>query len=170
MGEPLRAAPIEAPPQPSAITFHVEKSPVSVIRSEGMDLLARHWEEVATHQHVQVLDPDWPVYEAMERLGKLWVLTARDRGVLIGYVVMMLSRHLHYRTLLVATDDIRFLHPDYRRGWTGYRMIVMTEKAMAALGVRKCVLRTKFLLDHGKLFERRRFVKEDIVYSKILEG
>jgi hypothetical protein len=150
------------------VTFNVEDKPVSVIRTEGMDLLAQHWEEVAIQRDEQILDPDWPAYEALERLGRLWVLTARDQGRLVGYIVMLLTNAMHYRTLSMATDDSHFLHPDYRRGLTGYRMLMMTEKAMAARGIRKCVLRTKFLLDHGKLFERLGFVKEDIVYSKIL--
>jgi hypothetical protein len=164
MGEPLPAA---VPPS-RQVVFQVEQSPVAMIRSEGLDLLKQHWEEVAPHRDIQVLDPDWAVYETLERFGRLWVLSARDRGRLVGYIVMTLSQNMHYRKLKMATDDIHFLHPDYRRGLTGYRMLVLAEKAMAELGVGKCVFRTKFLLDHGKLFERRKFVKEDIIWTKML--
>jgi hypothetical protein len=134
-----------------------------------MDLLKQHWEEVVQFPEQQILDPDWPVYEMLEKQGKLWVLTARAHGELVGYIVMLLSRHLHYRTITTAMDDIHFLHPDYRHGLTGYRMIALTVKAMAAMGIRMCTFRTKALNNHGKLFERLGFVQHDVIYAKILE-
>jgi len=161
--------PIANTPARGMVTFQVEQNPVAVIRSEGMSLLNAHWREVAQYPEVQVLDPDWQIYEQMERSGKLWVLTARDGGRLVGYIVMMLSRHLHYRSLTIAIDDIHFIHPDYRKGLTGYRMIRTTVKAMQALGVRMCTFRTKAAKDHGQLFRRLGFEPNDIVYAKILE-
>lgn len=169
MADALLAEPEERAATAQRVRFQVEKSPVAVIRSEGMDLLKQHWAEVVQFPEHQILDPDWIIYETLEHQNKLWVLTARDRGRLVGYIVMLLSRHLHYRTIVTATDDIHFLHPDYRHGLTGYRMIAHTVRAMSALGVRMCMFRTKALNNHGKLFERLGFVPHDVVYAKILE-
>jgi hypothetical protein len=170
MAETLTAEPrVSWQPPPPRVLFQIEESPVEMIRREGLDLLKQHWAEVVQFPETQILDPDWVVYDTLEKTGKLWVLSARHGGRLVGYIVMMLSRHLHYRTIITATDDIHFLHPDYRRGLTGYRMIALTAQAMSARGVKMCTFRTKALNNHGKLFERLGFVQHDVIYAKIME-
>jgi hypothetical protein len=147
----------------TGITFQEEG--VAVIRSEGMDLLRQHWAEVAQFPDIQQLDPDWDQYELFEKKGRLWALTARDQGVLIGYISVLLGNHLHYKTLKTAVEDVHFLHPDYRKGLTGYRLLALTRKAMALRGVQFWALRTKVQHDHGLLFERLGLEKHDMVYA-----
>jgi GNAT superfamily N-acetyltransferase len=138
-------------------------------REECTDIIQRHYEEIALSKNAQKLDPDWDEYDRLEKAGRVWLLTARHRDKLVGYFVMLVSTHLHYRTMTIALEDIHYLDPEYRKGWTGYRLISIAVKEMKRAGIKKCVLRTKLFKNHGKLFERLGFVPEDEVWSKILE-
>ena len=117
---------------------------------------------------MQKLDPDWDFYYRVEAQDKLWVLTARSGGCLIGYTVMMLSSDPHYRKLMRATEDIHFLLPEYRKGLTGYRMLAKTKRAMKEKGAHTVTFRTKANANHGLLFERLGGVLHDLVYTIVL--
>lgn len=158
LGEPRRSAPV--------ISFAVEG--VKAIREEGLALLDRHYEEIAQFKEVQKLDPDWNAYERAEEAGRLWVMTARCEGVMIGYIVMFLMRDMHYKSMLRATEDIHFILPEYRKGLLGYRLLLRMKQAMQEKGVQTITLRTKANADHGVLFERLGGVLHDLVYTIVL--
>jgi hypothetical protein len=145
------------------ITFQVET--LAATRDEALPLLDRHYEEIAQFKDVQKLDPDWEAYGAIERAGKLWVMTVRDRGILVGYMVMVINRALHYKTLMMATEDIHFLLPEYRKGLTGYRLLVKTKQAMKDLGCKLAIMRCKAGMSHSVLFERLDGELSDLVYA-----
>jgi hypothetical protein len=155
LGEPRRQAPV--------IAYKVET--LAATRGEAMPLLNSHYDEIAQFKDVQKLDPDWETYDYLERVGKLWVMTVRDRGTLVGYMTMVINRALHYRTLLMATEDIHYLLPQYRRGMTGYRLIRLTLRAMQARGCRMAVMRCKAGKSHAVLFERLGGELSDLVYA-----
>jgi hypothetical protein len=150
-------------PRRNAISYQVEK--LSTSREEALPLLERHYEEIAQFKDVQKLDPDWDSYTTLERNGNLWILTVRDNGVLVGYMVMVISRARHYKTLLMAAEDIHFLLPEYRKGLTGYRMIAKTLQAMRDKGVGMITMRTKADKSHAALFERLGGQLQDLVYA-----
>jgi hypothetical protein len=158
VGEPRRA--------PVAITFQVEG--VKAVQTEGLALLDSHYEEIAQFKQVQRLDPDWEAYYRLEQAGKLWVMTVRADGRMVGYIVMLLTTDMHYRQLLRATEDIHFILPEYRKGLTGYRLLVRMKQAMAEKGAHTITLRTKANSDHGVLFERLGGVLHDLVYTIVL--
>lgn len=149
-----------------SVTYQVET--VKTIQDEGLALLDRHYDEIAQFKEVQKLDPDWDFYYRVEAQDKLWVLTARSGGCLIGYTVMMLSSDPHYRKLMRATEDIHFLLPEYRKGLTGYRMLAKTKQAMKEKGAHTATFRTKANANHGLLFERLGGVLHDLVYTIVL--
>jgi hypothetical protein len=151
------------PRRPESITFQVEN--VAAMRRDAFPLLAKHYDEIAQFKEVQELDPDWEAYEAMEKAGKLWIMTAREGSRLVGYIVMFISTDLHYRKLLKATEDVHFILPEYRKGLLGYRMLVKTKQAMKEKGVRATNFRTKANSDHGLLFERLGGILHDKVYT-----
>ena len=135
---------------------------------ENMDVVRKHYEEIAQFPEVQKLDPDFEAYDRMEQAGKLWVLTARDGGKLVGYIVMLVSHDLHYRQLLRAVEDIHFILPEYRKGILGYRMLRRTRDEMKAKGVQTVTFRTKAGKSHGVLIERLGGVLQDLVYTVVL--
>lgn len=144
--------------------FAVE--PFSAFYPQARDLLLLHYDEVAPHKELLKLDPNLDVYHAMERAGSLHVITARIDGVLIGYIIMMVHPHLHYKQVIVAVDDVHFIHPAHRRGSLGSRLIKSAEAEMVKVGARIMALRTKDSNNHGLLFERLGFEPQDVVYTK----
>jgi len=149
-------------PRRTAITYQVEA--LAEMRDEVLCLIDRHYEEIAQFKDAQKLDPDWEAYEALERAGKLWVMTVRDCDVLVGYIVMVINRNLHYKQLLMATEDIHFLLPAYRKGLTGYRLLARAKQAMRDRGAGMVVMRCKADKSHGALFERLGGKLSDLVY------
>ena len=158
VGEPRRAKP--------SVTFQIED--VEAVSRDGLPLLDKHYEEIAQFKEVQKLDPDWDVYYRIEKQGKLWVMTARLDGEMIGYIVMMLTNDMHYRALLRATEDIHFILPEYRKGILGYKMLAKTKQAMKEKGANTVTFRTKADANHGLLFERLGGVLHDLVYTIVL--
>ena len=158
LGEASRSKP--------SVTFQVEN--VKAVQTEGLALLDKHYQEIAQFKEVQKLDPDWSVYYRIEMQGKLWVMTARFDGKMIGYIVMMLTNDMHYRKLMRATEDIHFILPEYRKGLLGYRMLAKTKQAMKEKGAHTVTFRTKADADHGLLFERLGGVLHDLVYTIVL--
>ncbi len=151
-----------AKPEPR-VTFQVER--VMDCKDEVQPLIERHYQEIAQFKGVQKLDPDWEAYEALERSGRLWAMTVRADGALVGYIVMVVARSLHYKGLMMAMEDIHYLLPEYRKGLTGYRLLAKARQAMMARGVRLMTLRTKAGQSHAKLFERLGGELQDLVYA-----
>lgn len=95
-----------------------------------------HSLELTQDKELQVLDPDWDMYRLGTDLGKLFTLEARVDGKLVGYSANVLQHHPHYKGLLVSSNDVLFLHPDYRGGSVGGRLILATERAAKERGAR----------------------------------
>lgn len=148
------------------ITFQRES--FLTIKHELPELFQRHWEEVAL-DHMEVpLDPDWRCYSEMATMGILHVVTARDNGRLIGYYFAIVRPHLHYKSTLTAFSDIFIIMPEYRKGWTGYRLLKEAEKMLKDIGVRKSYLMTKVHIPLILLVKRLKYRFVERVYTKLL--
>ena len=151
-----------------SVKFAVE--PFSLIYGEALDLLKLHYDEIAPHKDVFRLNPDLEHYRAQEQSGNLCIVTARFEGRLIGYIAMHIRAHTHYKDTLVANDDLHFIHPAYRKGSLGLRLLQAAEQEMVKRKAQVMLLRTKVASNHGVLFERLGYSPLDIVYSKRLTG
>lgn len=148
------------------IIFCIE--PFSECYPEAQELLRLHWDEIAPYRDLFTLNPNVELYEAAEKAGGIVIITARQSGALIGYIVMMLHKHMHYQHVLVATDDIHFIHPDHRKGRVGLHLIAAAEREMKRRGAGMMTLRTKVDHNHGLLFEHLGYDAQDVVYTKRL--
>ena len=81
---------------------------------ELKQLLPSHWEELGIYREKMPLDPEWAVYDAMERAGQLLYVALRHEGSLIGYFIGVVSAGLHYRTTLTCKMDIAYVRPEHR--------------------------------------------------------
>lgn len=138
---------------------------------EAQALFAEHFDEIAEHKDVfGAPDPDLDFYRALERGGALRVITARDRGRLVGYFVFALARRKHYRTVMGAVEDLYFLAPEYRKGLTGFRFLRYCAQAMAETSAQVISMRTKINHNHGAMLERLGFRPIEIIYEKVTHG
>lgn len=129
----------------------------------------RHWREVALHRDEIPLDPDFAEYERLAGAGQLHVTVARCRGDCVGYAVVVVRRHLHYRTSLTGFFDLYYVAPEFREGWTGVKLFKAVEQAMRKRGVQRLVTGTKLSLDMSAIFKRLGYDESERVHMKLLK-
>ena len=147
--------------------MHYEVEDFRDIKDELVPITQAHWEDVALNQDSVALNPDWGVYEYLQEHGNLQIVTARnDEGVMVGYVVYIISPWLHYRDHILADGDVFWLHPDYRKGLTGIKLLRAAEDFLKQYGVDFIINKVKLHKDIGPLFERMGFKPIERVYAK----
>lgn len=151
-----------------SVTFQWE--PFHRVSLELALLLRQHWQEVALDHESIPLAPDWDRYYQFALMGIFHVVTVRDSGRMVGYCTWMVCPHLHYSTALWAHNDVLWLSPAYREGFTGIRMMRFSLDGLRAMGVRVVHVTT---MDHfekergglGRIFEFLKFKRIQSVYS-----
>ena len=92
---------------------------IETTRPDAQELLQQHYEELTLFKEHINLEPNWDSYLRLEQQKNLVLITARDKGVLVGYTLFFLTNHMHYKSTRVAINDVLFLHKNYRKGFTG---------------------------------------------------
>jgi GNAT superfamily N-acetyltransferase len=149
------------------VSVRFARESMAAVREEILPLLHAHWAEVA-HYADMPLNPNWPWYEASEAAGQLRIFTARDGETLIGYAIYVIGPGLHYRDFTYANQDILFVLPEYRRGFTGRELLRFTEQALRADGVHLVLQHVKVAHDFGPLLRREGYEPIDTIWGKRL--
>ncbi len=102
------------------ITFQ-EETLEQLHDNEFEDILRLHSKELTEFSFP--LNPDWDVYQRLEDINALHIVTARDDEKLVGYYVSIITTHHHYKDALVAENDLHYILPEYRKGWLGYKFL-----------------------------------------------
>lgn len=136
---------------------------------EVKPLLELHADELRHYRDIP-LEPDWAAYQAMEDRGELRAFSARDCGRLVGYAVFFVRPNHHYRSSLQAHQDILYVHPAYRTGTTGLRLIWLAEKRLAAQGVQVVYHHAKRTNKTGELLGRLGYDLVDEIWAKRLDA
>lgn len=102
---------------------------------EFKTLLPLHWQELGLNKDRVQLDPIYEAYLKKEADGELFVASARENGSIIGYYCGFIGRALHYRTMLMCTTDIYFVHPDRRKLDIGTMLFNFVEQQLKNRGV-----------------------------------
>ena len=127
-----------------------------------------HWLEIGLHHKQIPLEPDWERYAKMDLEGVSHMMTVRDDGILVGYYHAIVMPHLHYKSSLTAWSDLIYLHPLYRRGLTGYKLLRQAEKMLKGLGVQRSYVMTKAHLPINILMKRLKYRLVERTFTKLL--
>ena len=84
-------------------------------------LFEEHYEEIARNKQVMKLKPNWPMYEAVDQGGFLFIYLAMQDDVCIGYSMNIIMHHFHYADLRVAQNDVLVVKKEFRGGRLGLR-------------------------------------------------
>lgn len=141
---------------------------LSTCKEDCQELIRLHWEEIAVNKEKIKLNPDWDAYQTLEDANALRIFTARDKGKLVGYFVVLISRNLHYKDHLFADNDIIYLHKDYRKGFTGVKLIKFVEKCLKQDGISVLKINTKVHQPFDQLMSYLKFGLIERVYTKYL--
>ena len=134
------------------ITYQIER--YSDVVPELATLYPEHYKELeASVSDKEVLDPDWDQYKNLDNAEMIQLVTCRSDGELIGYILYIISRHLHVKSCLTAYEDIYFLRKQHRKGRTGIKLFQYAEQHLKSLCVNKILCSTKVHQDNSKLFE-----------------
>lgn len=149
------------------VTFQTERLP-QILR-ELIPLIEADWRENGIDHDAVPLKIDWDKYLQLDLVGILQIVTARDDGLLVGYVLGFTNPHVSHTTTNWCILDWYWLYPSYRGAGIGRALMEATLKLMQALGVKVVQGSEKADKKHG-LFEKLGFKATDIAYRKILEG
>lgn len=147
------------------IKFQTES--IRVVEIEGSSILNDNYEELTINKQVVKLNPDWYKYQKLEQAGNLKVFTVRDSDVLIGYCIFFIDTHIHYKDLLVATNDVLYLTKAYRKGTTGIKLIKYADSTLRNIGVNKITWHIKDSLDFSPILIRIGYKKEDSLFGVV---
>lgn len=149
-----------------SITYQQEF--LDTVEKDIKPLLEDHWEEVAVNKSMIKMNPDWDAYHNLENNGALKIFTARSEDQLIGYFVVLLRNHIHYKDHIFAANDVLFLKQEYRKGFTGAKLMKFAEKCLKEDGVSVLVVNTKRHKPFDGLLEWLGYSHIENVYSKYL--
>jgi len=126
-----------------------------------------HYNELSVTKEY-ALDPDYESYSNLARMELLKVITCRKNSVLIGYIYFILSKNLHYKTMLIASEDLYYLTKSERKGRVGIDMFKYAETYLRSIGVNRVMFSTKVHLDNSRLLEYLGYSFIEKMYSKLL--
>lgn len=145
------------------ITCQVEKLADSLTQMKW--LFPIHWKELAMNQDKVPLDPNYDIYLKREEAGEVVYCTARQGGDIVGYFVGFIGTALHYKSLLVCTPDIFYVHPELRKQDIGSQLFETVKTELKRRGVMNWIVGDKNHLPAGEFFERLGFKKLENFYS-----
>lgn len=157
---------------------------VSYQQERWTDALAeieRHWpahyDEIALDKDAVPLAPDYAAYAKHDADGRLFVLTVRGNGELVGYLTAIVSPHLHYGKTLCAFFDLYYVTPAWRRSVTGSigllsmvgaRLFIEAERQLRLRGVRKMFTGTKLHRDASVIFHALGWREDERLWTKVV--
>lgn len=133
-------------------------------------LIEDHYKEVALYQDNIPLKPDFDKYVELNENGMLRIFTARREGKLIGYFLVVVMPHLHYKENVFAMNDIIYVEPSKRGGMVAYRLIKYVEKVLKDEGVSVLMINMKTSNMFSRLLEGLGFTNTELVYTKYIGG
>ena len=120
------------------------------------------------HKDVVKLNPNWEEYDRREKNGKFMFISMRSDDELIGYSAWFIDTHIHYKDLVVASNDVIFLKRDYRSGMNGIKLIKKSEEFVKTRNVHKITWHIKESNDFTVILNRMGYATEDIIVGKIV--
>ena len=139
--------------------------PVEKWASESKDLVYAHWQELGLDLDLEIA-PDIDKMKILEGLGLFKVITVRNSGKLIGYLLAVVSTHLHYKNSPpMFIVDAYYIHPGHRTG-TGVKLFRFAEGLAKDLGAIKIYLSCKVHKDHSKVFHSLGYKLSDYAFIK----
>ena len=131
-------------------------------------LFQEHYEEIALRKDLMELKPNWPMYDALDQSGSLFIYLAMQGDVCIGYSMNLVTNHLHYADLKYTQNDVLFIKKDFRGGRIGLRLMKVTENHAKSLGCKVMLWHAKERTTLAALLPRMKYGVQDIIFTKEL--
>jgi GNAT superfamily N-acetyltransferase len=139
---------------------------IAGIITENLELGREHYNEIALNKGVMVYNPDAERFQSIEDQGFLLSVGVFDGDTLVGYTISIIGAHLHYSDLICAFNDMIYVHPNYRRGGVGLRLINETKRLAKERGVQFMTWHAKKDTPLAALLPKLGCKVQDIVFSE----
>ena len=146
----------------------IKLATVDEMLAKASVLFEEHYEEIARNKEVMKLKPDKKAYRNLEEANQIFILSAWQDDVLIGYSVNFVLNHPHYADLLLAQNDLLYIKKEMRGSRAGLRLIKETETHATSLGCKLMLWHAKENTALGAILPRLKYGVQDIIYSKEL--
>ena len=146
----------------------IKLATVNEMLAKASVLFEEHYEEIARNKEVMKLKPDEKAYRNLEEANQIFILSAWQDDVLIGYSVNFVLNHPHYADLLLAQNDLLYIKKEMRGSRAGLRLIKETETHATSLGCKLMLWHAKENTALGAILPRLKYGVQDIIYSKEL--
>jgi hypothetical protein len=128
-------------------------------------LWVEHYDEIAGDKERMPMRPDAALFEQLERAGQLQIVTARDAGIMVGYMLFVVRPHPHYADVLCGFEDAYFMSIGSRRGTAGIKLIRESISVLKRRGVKRVFIHTKKAQDLGRILTFLGLSHSDEIYS-----
>lgn len=159
-------------PRPSAIaalepTIQVES--LYDIARELTPLFVKFWKESGRKEIS--LDPDWSGLLRLTAAGSLRVVTIRDAGCMVGFMLNVVQPHPFYKSTLHGTTIAYWLDPLYRSGWFPVKFLRRNIAFLREWGCKRIFIAADLLFQNGRagaLFKRVGYEPHEMHYAMVL--
>lgn len=138
---------------------------------EAFPLFSECWEEGGEYKEVINIDVDISSYMKLNELGMVHVIVVKEEDEIVGFSMIMRTPHLHHKWVIYGSVDTVYLHPLYRAGTTGIRLISETEEYAKELGIEILICHTRLTNPSlEKILKRKGFSHKENVLNKYIGG
>jgi GNAT superfamily N-acetyltransferase len=145
-----------------------QRERLAPIVRELVPLIEADWREAGIDHADVPLVLDWTKYLDYDILGVLHIVTARDNGLLVGYVFTFIHSHIMHATTRWCIIDLYWLYPEYRGSGVGRSLMEAALSFLGDAGVKVVQASEKAAHPNG-LFLKLGFTATDTVFRKIME-
>jgi len=160
----------DVPHTDAIVNFSIEPYSAQLM-ADMYPLFKKHHKEIP--QLGLPIDPDFSIYKSMADKNMLRIYTIRlmnpdcdDESILVGYQVFGVMNHPHRRSSTEAIQQLLYLEPDCRKGWTAIRFLRYCWSALESEGVKVIHQQIDAAHNFGKIFERAGFTLIDLTYAR----
>lgn len=135
-------------------------------------LIPAHYDEISEHKlHGIPLEPQYHIYLKRDAAGEVLLISLRDEGKLVGYLISFVCPGLHYQGCLTSIGDIFFVYPDQRGQRGGVMLFKAWEAECRRRGVKlMCAgIKVRHADEARRLMEVMQFFEAEITFWKFLE-
>jgi GNAT superfamily N-acetyltransferase len=136
-------------------------------KDEIKPLAALQWEELKyAPLDEEEFNPDIEGLLTMEQIGSLLVITARDEGELVGYLILLCSEMINHKGSYMAAENAMYVDPAYRRAGIAQSIVKHAVAVCKNNGVKYLSFTVTPKLNYSPLLESLEFEQTEVVYTK----
>ena len=114
------------------------------------------------------LDLDYDLIMFLHRYGRFRICTARRGGLLVGVNSFNVGGTIYRKNTMTAIALVLYLLPSERRGLSGYRFLLETDKGLADMGVKLVQYCPGSTVDISPLLRRLGYKNQGSTWEKML--